>query len=280
TNLAAVRAIVAFGSARGGVGKSALLVNTAAALALAGRKIAIIDADLNSPSICTTLGVKAGPRGFAADEIEPVAGPLGLRIVSAESLPSGQTPVNFADIDETSTVAQNGAHPNEFGYMSTMRRLLGYFRLGALDFVLMDLAPGIEHIYRLFKIVPRAKLVIATHPSESSARAMRGANAAASEFSGSVVGVVENMAGFNCDGCHRVRPLMPHGSVALHARESGTVILERLPFDPRLAETCDRGVIFIREYPQTPLGKQLIGLAQAIDKAIDVRAQTGVQNPS
>jgi Mrp family chromosome partitioning ATPase len=146
--------------------------------------------------------------------------------------------------------------------------------------VLVDLAPGIEHIYRLFKIMPRAKLLVASHPSELSARAVRAAIGIAAQHSGAVIGVVENMAGFNCDGCHRVRPLMPYGAVATNAREAGAALLERLPFDPRFAETCDRGVIFVREYPQTPLAKQLTALAQAVDKTIEARSQVGAVNPS
>jgi ATP-binding protein involved in chromosome partitioning len=274
-NLTAVRAIIACGSARGGVGKSALLVNIAAALASAGRKVGIIDADLNSPSITAMLGIKAGRRAFVTDEIEPGAGPLGLRLVSSEFLPEGEPPVSFVDIDESDPVPQNGAHPNEFGYLATMRRLLGQFRLGPLDVVLVDLAPGIEHIYRLLKLVPRAQLLLVSHPSELSARALRAAIGIASQYSNTVIGVIENMAGFNCDGCHRVRPLMPYGGLAKHAREAGAPLLERLPFDPRFAESCDRGVIFVREFPQTPLGKQLVALAQMVDKAAEGRSQVG-----
>jgi len=146
--------------------------------------------------------------------------------------------------------------------------------------VLVDLASGIEHIYQLFKIVPRAKLLLASHPSELSARAMRAAIGIASQHPDAVIGVVENMAGFNCDGCHRVRPLLPFGAVAAYAREAGAPLLERLPFDPRFAETCDRGVIFVREYPQTPLAKQIAALAQAIDKAVEARPQVERATPS
>ena len=279
-NLAAVRAIVACGSARGGVGKSALLVNIAAALALAGRKIGIVDADLNSPSIAAMLGIRAGRRAFVTEEIEPVAGPLGLRIVSSEFLPEGEPLVSFADIDESTTLAQNGTYPCEFGYLATMRRLLGRSRFGLLDLVLIDLASGIEHIYRLFKIVPRAKLLLVSHPSELSARAIRAAIDIASQHPDAVIGVVENMAGFNCDGCHRVRPLMPYGAVATRAREAGAPLLERLPFDPRFAETCDRGVIFVREYPQTPLAKQITAISQIIDKAVEACPRVQGTTPS
>ncbi|MBV8358767.1 MAG: P-loop NTPase, partial [Deltaproteobacteria bacterium] len=173
------------------------------------------------------------------------------------------------DIDENTTLAQNGANPCEFGYLATMRRLLGRSRFGLLDLVLIDLASGIEHIYQLFKIMPRAKLLYVSHSSQLSARAMRAAVDIASQHPDAVIGVVENMAGFNCDGCHRVRPLMPYGAVAARAREAGAALLERLPFDPRFAETCDRGVIFMREYAQTPLAKQITAVAQIINKAIE-----------
>jgi ATP-binding protein involved in chromosome partitioning len=272
-NLAEVRAIVACGSARGGVGKSALVVNIAAALALAGRKIGIVDADLNSPAIAAMLGIRMRRQAFVTDEIEPAAGPLGLRIVSSELLPEGEPSVSFVDIDESTSVAQNGAHPNEFGYLATMRRLLGQSRFGALDLLLIDLAPGVEHIYRLFKIVPRAKLLLASHPSELSARAIRTALVLASQHPDAIIGVFENMVGFNCDACHQVRPLMPYGAVAARAREAGAVSLGRLPFDPRFAETCDRGVIFVREYPQTPLAKQISALAQVVDRAVEHHSQ-------
>jgi ATP-binding protein involved in chromosome partitioning len=278
TNLAPVRAVVAFGSARGGVGKSALLVNVAASLALAGRKIGVVDADLNSPSVAAMLAVKPGRRAFVTDEIEPGGGPLGLRIIGSEFLPEGEPPpVSFAELDEAPPVPQNGAHPSELGYLATMRRLLGRTRFGPLDLLLVDLGSGVEHIDRLLKIVPRAAIVLATHPSDLSARSMRLAIGIASQLAGGVIGVVENMAGFNCNGCHTVRPLMPYGAVSSLARELGAPLMERLPFDPRFAESCDRGVIFVREYSQTPLAKQLVNLSQAIDKAAESRRQSEEQ---
>ncbi|HEX4208926.1 MAG TPA: P-loop NTPase, partial [Candidatus Binataceae bacterium] len=85
-----------------------------------------------------------------------------------------------------------------------------------------------------------------------------------------VIGLVENMAGFNCDGCHAVRPLMPQGDLAAAAKETNAVTLARLPFDPRLAECCDRGTLFVREYAETPLAKQLKALSQRIEQALAI----------
>ena len=92
TNLAGVGATIALASARGGVGKSMLAVNIAAALATKGRKVAIVDADLNSPSVLAMLGMKPQRRYPLLEGIEPAAGPHGLRVVSSDQLPGGEPP--------------------------------------------------------------------------------------------------------------------------------------------------------------------------------------------
>ena len=267
-NLAGVRLIVAFGSARGGVGKSALAVNIAASLALARRKVGLVDGDLNSPSILSMLGMKP-PRRMLADTVEPGAGPLGLRIAGSNLLPDNDPPpISFLEPDTQPLELANGHVTNEPGYLATLRRLLGQTRFGALDTLLIDLAPGIENIHRIAAVLPRTALVLVSQSSELAARAARSALTAAGQNSTAVLGIVENMAGFNCDGCHTVRPLVPQGGLGTMAREAGVPIIERLPFDPRLAETCDRGVLFIREYPDTPLAKQIAAIANTIASAM------------
>ena len=91
-NLAGVKSVVAVASAKGGVGKSALTANLAAVLALAGRKVAILDADLNSPSVVGMLGMKVPRRFHSIGGIEPGAGPLGLRIAASNLIPDGDAP--------------------------------------------------------------------------------------------------------------------------------------------------------------------------------------------
>jgi len=269
-NLSGIRAVLAIGSARGGVGKSAITVNVAATLAVAGRKVGIIDADLNSPSIVAMLGMDSKRRGLAIEGIDPAAGPLGLRIAASILLSEGESPpVSFLDLDAERTPSQlNGSRLSEISYGGSLRRLLGQSRFGALDLLMVDLAPGLEQVYRFSTLLPRAAVIMVSQPSELGARAARSALDLVSHSSSTVLGVIENMAGFNCDGCHSVRPLLPAGSLATVARESGVAVLERLPFDPRLAEACDRGVLFVRAYPDTPLAKRLTALAHTIDDAL------------
>ena len=284
TNLAGVKSVIAVASSKGGVGKSTLTVNLAALLAVAGRKVAILDADLNSPSIVAMLGMKVPRRFHSQGGIEPGAGPLGLRIAASNLLPEGEAaPVSFLDDEEplpdssgaeaAPTATTNGHRPVELGYAATLRRLLTQTRFGTIDLLLIDLGPGIEQLFRVAHVAPLSGALIVTQPSEISVNASRAALEMLSLCSTPVIGVVENMVGFNCDGCHAVRPLMPHGDLAALANTMGVPVLARLPFDPRLAECCDRGVIFVREYPDSPLARQLSALAQSIDSAAIPRLQ-------
>ncbi len=93
-NLAGVGATIALASARGGVGKSVVAVNIAAALALKGKKVAIVDADLNSPSVAAMLGMKPQRNFPMVEGIEPAAGPHGLRTVSSAQLNGGEASGN------------------------------------------------------------------------------------------------------------------------------------------------------------------------------------------
>ena len=265
-NLEGVKSIIAVASAKGGTGKSSIVVNLAVALALEGRKVAILDADLNSPAIVTMLGMKVPRRFHSMEGIEPSAGPLGLRVAASNLIPGGEPPpMSFLDDEPTPPVSSNGHGPLELSYSATLRRLLTQTRFGALDLLLIDLAPGLDQLLRIARIAPLSGALIVTQPSELSVRASGAALEMAALCSTRVVGLIENMVGFNCDGCHAVRPLMPHGDLAAVATTAGIPVLARLPFDPRFAESCDRGVIFVREYADTPLARQLIALAQSLD---------------
>src|ERR1019366_3611070 len=111
TNLSGVGATIALASARGGVGKSMLAVNIAAALAMKGRKVVIVDGDLNSPSVAAMLGMKPQRRYPMIEGIEPAAGPHGLRIVSSDQLPGGKAPPMIFVINNDKTTEKKPAQP-------------------------------------------------------------------------------------------------------------------------------------------------------------------------
>jgi ATP-binding protein involved in chromosome partitioning len=270
-NLADVRSILAIGSAKGGVGKSVIGVNLAAALAMAGRKIGILDADLNSPSVLAMLGMKMPARSLLGSEgLEPWSGPLGLRVAGSSLIPDGEPPpISFVEQADSPAVApNNGREPTELRYAESLRRILGQTRFGALDLLIVDLAPGLERLHQIARLAPLTGVVLVSQPSDLAVRALRAALQLAAKLHSRVVGIIENMAGFSCEGCHSVRPLLPYGEMARLARESNLHVLGRLPFDTRLAETCDNGSLFVRSYPDAPLAKQLVEIAHALEKLL------------
>ena len=236
-------------------------------MAQAGRKVALLDADLNAPSLLTMLGLKTPRRILATELIEPMSGPQGLRIVSSGMLTDGEPPpMSFADEEILPAFSANGHGPVELNYADTLSRLVSRTRLTGVELLLVDLAPGLGQLHRLARLVTLSGTILVTHSSGLGAKACAAALEMAADSGIRMTGLVENMTGFNCDGCHSVRPLMPEGDLKAAARAVGVPILARLPFDPRLAECCDRGSLFIREYADTPLAKQLKALSQRSNK--------------
>ena len=266
-----MRGAIAFASGKGGVGKTALCINIAAAMAMTGRKVGIIDADLNSPAVMAMMGMRVKRRFTMTEAIESTAGPLGMRIVSSALIADGEpAPISFIEAEDgTDVAALNGSGPTEISYGGALARLLGCQGLDALDAVLIDLAAGAEQLHSAAQTIALGGAIFVTQSSEVSWRATRSAIRIAVADNVHVMGIIENMAGFNCDSCHAIRPLMPRGDGAGMAEEDGVRILARLPFDPRLAETCDRGTIFVREYADAPLAKQIVELARGIEREIE-----------
>ena len=267
--------MVAFVSARGGVGKSVLCVNLAAALAMVGRKVAVVDADLNSPGLLGMLGLKPLRRFGADEDIDPASGPLGLRVTASPQLADGE-PAAFdffgAEQLAAAPAIQNGAGPIEIDDREALRRLI-LARFGPLDLMLIDLASGVSQLYSLARIVELSGIVMVTRSSDAAVRATQDALKIAAQQHITVLGLVENMVGFSCDSCHAVRPLFPQaGSVNGLAHASAAPILGRLPFDPRLADCADRGALFVREYADSPLAKQFAVIASNLEQEIARRA--------
>ncbi len=261
--LAQVKAIVAFASAKGGTGKSTMVANFAAALALKGRKIGIADADFDAPSAAAMLGLARVRLISARGGVEPANGPFGIRIITNDST-GGQPPINFA----ADAWEPNGTSHDDAEQFKSLDDLLTRAQFGALDLLIIDLAAGFRHAVRLSQLIDRAAVVIVLPASGISIGAVRRSLEEARRRGVRVIGLIENMQGFYCGNCHSVRPLLPRGDIGALARDFDLPILGRVPFDSRLAESCDNGRPFVREYPDAPVTKLINETAAALMAAL------------
>ncbi|HVN29538.1 MAG TPA: P-loop NTPase [Candidatus Binataceae bacterium] len=276
-NLASVKATLLLASAKGGTGKSLLAVNIAGALAHAGRKVGIMDADLNAPSILPMLGTRAPLRFLSSEGIEPAAGPLGIRVTSVELLTEAQRPA-MSFLEDESVPPPIATPPVQLNHSEALRRMLSRTRFGPLDLLIIDLGPGPEALHRMMRMFTPTGVVLVTHVSGGAALALRHTLDVNKDIGAPIIGTVENMVAFGCDTCRSVRPLFPHGDTSRIAREADLPIIARLPFDPRFAESSDRGRIFVSEAGETPTAKQLVEMARQIDSMLTakIRKAAGV----
>ena len=236
--LAGVRHLVAVASGKGGVGKSTVTIGLARALAAEGRRVAILDCDLNGPTQAQMAGVRERPWVPGEEGLELPRTADGLAVLSLGSVLGGATALRFDAVSRGDEQVWRGTRE-----LTVLGQLLAGVRWGDLDALLLDLPPGAERTLQVAQLLgPRAAFVLVTVPSavarEVVARsldALVGGDTGAPP-AGRVVGYVENMAGYWCRECGAVRPLFPAAEVPL-----SVPLLGSIPFDPALAAACDDG---------------------------------------
>jgi ATP-binding protein involved in chromosome partitioning len=259
--MATIRHTVTILSGKGGVGKSTLTSNIAAALAEDGARVAVLDADLNGPALGKMLGVRGAALRIGEGGVEPPEA-LGIKVLSMDQLlPGEEVPLQWkAPTQEGSFVWRASAEA------AALREFLSDTRWGPLEYLLIDLAPGTDKLSSLASLLPDlAAAVVVTIPTEVAQRTVRKSITLATELWGaSPVGVVENMAAYRCAHCGHEEPLFRGPDSAVMARELGVSFLGRVPFDPRLAAATDRGVPYVRQEPGSPCATALRAIAHAL----------------
>lgn len=229
-NLAGVRHLVAIGSGKGGVGKSTLVALLAAELRRSGRRVAVLDADLNGPSQARLAGRGAAP--LVPDSQGRLALPR-TGVVSLGALVPETQAVGF----ERGTAGDSHLWraSREFTFLAELLRSV---RWGEPDFLLVDLPPGADRTFHHAEFLGRrASFVLVTIPSDLSRGVVSRSIAALEAAESRILGYVENMTGYWCAACGELRPLFPSaGAVPLALPRLGAI-----PFDPDLVAACDRG---------------------------------------
>lgn len=266
TSIAHSLAIV---SGKGGVGKSAVTANLAAALAMLGHRVGVLDADLNGPCMARMLGVQGRTLKLGANGVEPALGPLGVKLASMDLLlPHTAAPVEWHAPAPGHSHAWRGAIET-----AALGEFLADTAWGELDFLLVDLPPGPERLADLHGMLPRCDgLIAVTIPSHVAQLTVQRSIVLARRLNAGLLGVVENMSSFLCSHCGAVQRLFP-ADAEFQRAVLGVPVLANIPFDPQLARCCDQGVPIVLAHQATPAGRAFMELAEQVGARCSAREE-------
>ena len=222
---AGVDRILAVGSGKGGVGKSTVASNLAVALARAGRRVGLLDADIYGPSIPRMMGVSAKPASPDGKTIMPLHA-HGVTLMSLGLM-----------VEERKAVIWRGPM-----LMGALQQMLGQVAWGELDVLIVDLPPGTGDIQ--LTLSTRAQLtgaIVVSTPQDVALLDARKAIDMFQTLKTPVLGLIENMSSFICPHCGKETEIFGHGGVQHEAEEMGVPLLGMLPIDLETRLSGDRG---------------------------------------
>jgi ATP-binding protein involved in chromosome partitioning len=242
--------IIAVASGKGGVGKSSVTVNLAAALAADGYKVGVLDADVWGFSVPRMLGAEGQPVGFN-DMILPLEA-HGVKVISMGFFVPEDTPVIWR------------------GPMlhKAIEQFLGDVYWGDLDVLLCDLPPGTGDVsISLASFLPGASMVVVTTPQEAAHTVAQRAGKMAERTNLRPIGVIENMSWFICPHCGERELLFGEGGGALVAETLGVPLMAQVPLVPKIREGSDAGMPIVVSDPDSPAAEALRTAADSVRKA-------------
>ncbi len=250
---ASLTKVLAVASGKGGVGKSSVTVNLAAALAAAGHKVGVIDADIYGHSVPRMLGVTGRPTPVENMIMPPSS--HDVKVITMGMFTKGNTPIVWR------------------GPMlhRAMQQFLADVFWGDLDYLMLDLPPGTGDIaISLAQLLPNAELLVVTTPQLAAAEVAERAGAIVTQTRQRITGVIENMSYLLCPHCGEQTDVFGSGGgeavAAKLSQLTGTTVplLGQIPLDTRLREGGDNGTPLVLDDPSSPAALQLVKIADAL----------------
>ncbi len=233
-----MRSIIAVASGKGGVGKSTVSTNLAIALAEAGARVGLIDADILNPNIPMMIGVETGRPRVEGDKMIPIEA-YGVKVISTGFL-----------IDPSKPMIMRGPMLH-----SAIRQFFTDVKWGELDYMIVDLPPGTgDAPLSLAQSFPLTGAVIVTQPQDVAVSDALRSMAMFDQLNVPVLGIVENMAGdfFGTGGGERL------------AQQRQVPFLGRIPLDAEVRIGGDYGRPIIVSTPESPAARALVEMSQAV----------------
>ena len=246
--------VYAVASGKGGVGKSSVTVNLAAALAQEGLRVGVVDADIYGFSVPRMLGVSQPPTQVDDMILPPVAEPGGIKVISIGMFVPGNQPVVWR------------------GPMlhRAVQQFLADVYWGDLDVLLLDLPPGTGDIaISVAQLLPGSELIVVTTPQQAAAEVAERAGAIALQTHQRLVGVIENMSWLELPDGTRQEIFGSGGGQVVADSLSRSVgaevpLLGQVPLDVGLREGGDQGRPVVTSAPDSPAATALRGVARQL----------------
>jgi ATP-binding protein involved in chromosome partitioning len=244
--------VYAVASGKGGVGKSTVTVNLAAAMAARGLSVGVLDADIHGHSIPRMMGTTDRPTQVESMILPPIA--HEVKVISIAQFTEGNTPVVWR------------------GPMlhRALQQFLADVYWGDLDVLLMDLPPGTGDIaISVAQLVPNAEILVVTTPQLAAAEVAERAGSIAVQTRQRIVGVVENMSGLTLPDGSTLQVFGEGGGQQVAERLSRATgvdvpLLGQIPLDPALVVAGDEGTPIVLSAPDSSAGKALNSVVDSL----------------
>ena len=246
--LAQVKNVICVASGKGGVGKSTLTANLAAALQAEGHAAGALDADVYGYSIPRMLGVNRKPDVNGQRKILPLEGPAGVKVMS----------IGFF-VEENAAVVWRGPMLHK-----AIQQFLEDVDWGELDYLLLDLPPGTGDVsMTLAQLLPQAKILLVTTPQPAAQSVARRAAEMAGKVDLELLGVIENMSGFTTPDGQRFT-IFGEGGGQLLADELDVPLLGKISLSEELRTHADSGEPLVLSDPDAPAAQAIRAAARGI----------------
>ncbi len=244
--------VYAVASGKGGVGKSSVTVNLAAAMAAKGLTVGVLDADIYGHSVPRMLGTDARPTQVDNMIMPPQS--HGVRLISIAQFTQGNEPVVWR------------------GPMlhRALQQFLADVFWGDLDVLLMDLPPGTGDVaISVAQLVPGAEILVVTTPQQAAAEVAERAGAIALQTRQKIVGVVENMSWMELPDGTRMEVFGAGGGQTVadtltRAVGAPVPLLGQVPLEVAVREGGDEGLPIVLSHPDSPAALALLGVADRL----------------
>ena len=258
-----VKNFVMVSSGKGGVGKSTTSVNLAVALAMQGKKVGLLDADIYGPNIPGMMGVHGQKPEIQGNKVQPLKA-YGVEIMSMGSL-----------MDEGAALIWRGSM-----IMKAIEQFLRDILWSELDVLVIDMPPGTgDAQLSLAQSVPVTAGITVTTPQEVSLDDSRRSLNMFEKLHIPTAGIIENMSGFICPSCDTESDIFGMGTTEPVAKEYDTTVIARIPIEPAIRVGGDTGMPVTYHKPDSETAKRYQEAASTLLAFIDkVNAEGGADN--